>query len=229
VTEKGIVYAGGEAIAIQSMTSNLENLSRRGVFMEERFEVLDSMLDNLKQASKLIDRVTRDCDRLEDELDRSSFLLTAAKTLTYIYELQFDLFDLEPELAFEHLLPSLSPVNLKDSLERLRSFDPDIYKQTIRELQSHMTEDEAIAFAEICNSGNGYNYAKAWWERQPKPYIPVVGVYKKLRHPRRYVRYHSAKLLEEVFEVCLWDEERDDVCLEKSDRWFAQWYKSQPR
>jgi hypothetical protein len=54
-----------------------------------------------------------------------------------------------------------------------------------------------------------------------------VKVYKDLRHCRRYVRYHSAKLLEPLAKVKLWNQKNQDVMLEAADEWFAAWQQEQ--
>jgi hypothetical protein len=183
---------------------------------------IESLLKNLKKASKLVDHVAEQSQFLDD-LDRSNFIHRVGASLRYIFELQSDLFDLEPELTYKYLKPSLSPVDLSAALERLLSQNREICESAIAEFKSYMTEDVAFQFAQAWDSGYGYEFAENWWRNCKKPFVPVVRVYKDLRHERRYARYWSAKLLEKEFGATIWDEDRADVSLEIADRWFKSW------
>ena len=191
--------------------------------MTQQRETIESLLRDLKNASQLLDRVARDSQLLKTSLDRSDFIYSVGKTLGSIFNLEADLFDLEPTLIHDYLKPSLDIIDLSDALERLLSNDAAIRESTIREFQSHMLNETADQFAIACESGTGYDFVQTWWQQQPKPFLPVVSVYKNLRHERRFMQYLSAKTIEERFNVEVWDDNTDNLSLEIADRWFSDW------
>ncbi len=195
--------------------------------LDDNLECLSVLLQDLQKAGKLIDGVAQKSYSLEDYLDVSHFRMCVAKALTQIYELKSELYDIQPDLTPEVLRPSLAPVNFTPALERLRSEEWAIRNNTIRFFKSHMNDRDALQFAEACESGTGFELAQQWWEKQKKPFVPVIRVYRFLRHGNKFMRYHSAKLLEAIFEISLWDEEQDDVLLEVADRWFDAWQQQQ--
>jgi hypothetical protein len=185
-------------------------------------KIVKSLLKDLKKASQLVDGVA-DQSQFLDNLDGANFIKRVAASLGNIFELQLDLLDLEPELVDKSLQPSLSPVDLSETLKRLLSQNREICQSAIKEFKSHMTEDVAFQFAQAWDFGNGYDFAENWWRDRKKPFIPIVRVYKNLRHARRYIRYCSAKLLEKEFGEIIWDDAKADVSLEIADRWFKSW------
>lgn len=191
--------------------------------MTQQRESIEPLLRDLRNASQLLDGVARDSQSLKTSLDRSDFVYSVGKTLGSIFNLEADLFDLEPTLTHDYLKPSLDIIDLSDALERLLSNDAAIRESTIREFQSHMLNETADQFAITCESGTGYDFAQTWWQQQPKPFLPVVYVYKQLRHERRFMQYLSAKVLEEEFGVKIWNDDRGDLSLEIADPWFSDW------
>jgi hypothetical protein len=198
-------------------------------------KIVKSLLKDLKKASQLVDGVA-DQSQCLDNLERTNFTKRIAASLGDIFELKLDLLDLEPELTDKSLQPSLSPVDLSETLKRLLSQNREICQSAIKEFKSHMTEDVAFQFAQAWDYGNGYDFAENWWRDCPlgtakgdrkKPFIPVIRVYKNLRHARRYIRYCSAKLLEKEFGEIIWDDAKADVSLEIADRWFKSWSREQ--
>jgi hypothetical protein len=194
--------------------------------LEDSFEILDSLLKDLRKASELIDGVAQRSHLLEEYLDVSHFIDFAGKALIHVYELCDELYDMEPDFSPEYLRPTLAPVNFTLALDRLQSENEAIRESTIRSFKSNMSDTDAQEFAEACKSGTGFEFAQQWWNKQKKPFIPVMKVYRCLRHNRKYVRYHGAKVLQEIFEVRLWDEEKDDVLIEIADTWFDSWKSS---
>lgn len=189
----------------------------------EHQETIESLLRDLNTASKLVDGAATKAKQLEHYLDRSRFVQEAGKTLVQIFELEAELFDLEPTLTYNFLRPSLNAVDLNAALERLLSQAQSIRENTVREFKSYMTDEVASQFALACESGAGSSFAEMWWHQQQKPFFPVVWVYRFLTHERRYMRYQSAKALEERFGVIIWDSERGDVSLEIAEQWFDNW------
>lgn len=193
--------------------------------MTQQRESIESLILNLRNASKLLDGVAGNAKSLEVPLDRSDFVRKVGKIIGQISDLEADLFDLEPTLTYDFLRPSLDAIDLNAALERLLSNNPAIRKSTIREFKSHMLSEVASQFGISCESGTGHDFAQTWWHQQQKPFLPIVSVYKKLRHERRFMRYQSAKVLEDKFGVKIWDDNRGDVSLEIAERWFSEWLK----
>lgn len=73
---------------------------------------LADCLKMLKQASTLVNGLTERVNPLAEDLDMPQFNRGMAKVLTHIFELEADLYDLEPDYTPEHLRPSLAPINL---------------------------------------------------------------------------------------------------------------------
>ncbi len=96
-----------------------------------------------------------------------------------------------------------------------------------RQLASHMTDGIAAKFEEACAQGQGLAFAQKWWEEQNKPFIPVVQTYRNLWHARKYMRYHSAAVLEDIFGINLWNNDTQDVSLTDAEGWFNQWLQTQ--
>ena len=189
--------------------------------MEDNFETIHLMLEDLDKASDLVnDVLTRS---REENLDISEYGLLAGKAIGHIYMMKSGLYDIYPELTPEYLRPSLAPVNFTPALERLRSEEWAIRKSTILSFKSHMSDDDASKFSQACESGAEFEFAQEWWGRQKKPFIPVIYIYKSLRHEQRYMRYHSAMLLEDIFEVILWDEQKNDISMEAAETWYRSW------
>ena len=191
--------------------------------MTQQRESIKSLVRDLRNATQLLDGVAIDSRLLETSLDRSNFVQSVGRTLVSIFDLECDLLDLEPTLTPDYLKPSLDPIDLSAFLEPLVSKNATIHENAICGLQSYMLEETAEQFARSCESGTGHDFAQTWWQQQPKPFLPVVYVYKQLRHERRFMRYLSAKVLEEEFEVKIWDDDRDEPSLEIADRWFSEW------
>lgn len=181
---------------------------------------IESLLVDLRNASKLLDGVARKAQSFETSLYRSNFVRNVAETIVHISDIEAELFDLEPTLTYDFLIPSLDTIDLDAALERLLSENPAIRESTIREFKSHMLSKVASQFAISYEDNTGYNFAQTWWNQQQKPFLPVVSVYKQLRHERRFMRYQSAKVLEEKFGVKIWDSDRGDLSLEIADSWF---------
>ncbi|MGG6263346.1 hypothetical protein ACQ4M3_03205 [Leptolyngbya sp. AN03gr2] len=191
--------------------------------MTEHQELIKSLLQDLNAASQLIDGLAEKVQALENSFDRSRFIGEIGKTLAHIFDLEADLFELEPTLVPDLLKPSLDAVDLTDSLERLLSKNWAIRESTIREFKAYMLDQVESEFAFACESETEHDFAQEWWCEQQKPFIPVVRVYKFLKHDRRFMRCQSAKLLEERFGVQLWDDERGDVCFAIAEQWFNDW------
>ena len=191
--------------------------------MTQQRENIESLVRNLKNASQLLDGVARDSESLETSLNRSNFVQSVGRILVSIFDLECDLFDLEPTLTEDYLKPSLDAIDLSAALESLLSNNAAIRENTIKQFKSYMLDETADQFAISCESGTGYDFAQTWWQQQEKPFLPVVSVYKNLRHERRFMQYQSAKVLEEEFGVKIWDDDRDDLSLEIADRWFSDW------
>ncbi|NET10816.1 MAG: hypothetical protein F6K16_40245 [Symploca sp. SIO2B6] len=196
-------------------------------YLERRFKILESIVEDLHQASKLVNGVATRVHLLSEELDVSAFVRGVGHTLAHIFELDSQIYNIAPEFTPDFLRDSLEPINLNPALEHLSSSNLDIRKSTIKEFTSHMDDDETTKFLEECEVGSGIEFATQWWGQQQKPFVPIRRVYKQLRREQKYVRYHSAKKLEYVFDIHLWDEELDDVRLEDADRWFEDWLKHQ--
>ncbi len=199
---------------------------------EQRKETIKLLLQDLRTASKLVDSLGDRISFLEDDLHRPDFMRKIAKTLTNIFELESNLFDLEPRLTYDFLKPSLNPVDLDESLERLlstnnlefqdKTINSAVRQSTIQEFKSYMKDETALKFIEATKLGTEYEFAKKWWDAQAKPFIPVVRVYKKLKSDRRYIRFHAAKLLEEKFKVKIWDNVKNDVDLHYIDKLLSK-------
>lgn len=194
--------------------------------MKPRRKTIKSLLKDLKKASKLLDGLCDKVRYLENDLDRSQFVSGIGETLTKIYSLEAELFDLEPTLTYESLKPSLAPTEFDSALERLLSGNSAICHSTIREFQNHMLEEVASEFMAAWESGQGYEFAEAWWHRQRKPFVPVISVYKRLKHGRRYMQYNCAKLLEAEFGVRIWEDKKGELLLDVADKWFCEWLTS---
>ncbi len=192
----------------------------------KRQKIVKSLLKDLRKAGKLVDGLGDQVRLLDNDLDRSDFIRGMGKTLTEIAFLEFNLFDIEPTLTFDYLKPSLAPIEFDSALERLMSDDWAIRKSTIHGFKNNMLDQVASEFEVAWDSGTGYEFAQDWWERQPKPFVPVIHVYKKLKNGRRFDQYNCAKLLESEFGIRIWDDERDDVILEVADEWFSAWLAS---
>ena len=193
--------------------------------MTQKRESIEFLLRDLKKASKLLDGVASNSRSLETSINRSKFVYRVGEILVSIFDLESDLFDLEPTLTYDFLKPSLDAIDLSDTIEYLLSSETEIRQNVIRQLQSHMPDETADRFKTSCESGTGYDFARTWWQQQQKPFLPVIRVYKNLRHERRFMRYLSAKVLEEEFGVEIWDGKRNDLSLEIADRWFSDWLK----
>ena len=193
--------------------------------MTQKRESIEFLLRDLKKASKLLDGVASNSQPLETSIDRAKFVYRVGEILVSIFDLESDLFDLEPTLTYDFLKPSLDAIDLSDTIEYLLSSETEIRQNVIRQLQSYMPDETAARFETSCKSGTGYDFARTWWQQQQKPFLPVVRVYKNLRHERRFMQYLSAKVFEEEFGVEIWDSERNDLSLEIADRWFSDWLK----
>lgn len=181
-------------------------------------------LKTLEQSSKMLHGLTEQANPLAEELlDISQFNLGVAKVLTHIFELEADLYDLEPDYTPEHLRPSLAPINLGAVLDYLSAKNSAVQHSAQRQLAGHMTDAIAAEFTEACSQGQGLAFAQKWWESQNKPYIPVVQTYRNLYHARKSMRYHSAALLEDIFNITLWDDDAQEVLLANAQDWFTQW------
>lgn len=186
--------------------------------MTQQRESIESLVRDLRNAAQLLERVACDSQPLETSLDRSNFVRSVGRTLVSIFDLECELLDLEPTLTKDFLKPSLDPIDLSAAIESLL-----LSGRRENEIIRYMLDETALEFTAACESGTGHDFAQTWWQQQPKPFLPVVNVYKQLRHERRFMRYLSAKVLEEEFGVKIWDDERDDVSLEIADRWFSDW------
>ncbi len=189
--------------------------------MTQQREIIESLLRDLSNVGQLLDGVAGEARSLEGSLDRSNFVRNVGKTLVQVFDLEADLLDLEPALTCNSLKPSLDAIDLETALERLLSENSTIRESTIREFKSHMLDEVAGQFAISCESGAGHDFAQTWWHQQQKPFLPVVSVYRNLRHDRRFMRYQSAKALEEKFGVKIWDDDRGDLLLEIAEQWFS--------
>ena len=183
------------------------------------------LLQDLKQASKLIDSVVRRSRLIETNFNGSDFILKSAKTLGCMHELAFDIFDLEPTLTSDFLKPSLDPVNLDKSLERLLSNNSAIKKSTIIEFKSYMNYKVVAKFKKAIELELEYDFAKEWWNSQEKPFIPIIKIYKELKHDRLFVRFHAAKLLEEKFKIEIWNKDNNDVEFNQIDKILSKLFE----
>lgn len=194
--------------------------------MTQQIESIKSMVQDLRNVKESLHEVDRKSRSLETSRDRSKFLASMGTIQLAIISLQYDLWDLEPTLSEDldfRLKPSLDEIDLSDVIEDLLSNEAEIREDTIGELQSYMLEETADQLARFYESGTGYDFALTWWQQQPKPFSPVVRVYKQLRHKRRFLRYLSAKVLEEKFGVKIWDSDRNEPSLKVANRWFGDW------
>ena len=197
--------------------------------MTQHRESIESLVRDLRNASKLLDKVACNSKSLETYLDRSNFVYGVGEILVSIFDLECELLDLEPTLTEDYLKHPLDAIDLNGALERLLSDEAAIRESTIREFKSYMLDDTADQFARSCELGTGYDFARTWWQQQPKPFLPVVSVYKDLRHERRFMQYLSAKVLEEEFGVKIWDSDRNEPSLEVADSWFGDWLNRSAR
>lgn len=191
--------------------------------MEQQREILDALLKDFRTASQLIDGAAYKSRQLGSGLDQVHFVRGIAEVLTKLFELESDLFDLEPTLTYDFLKPSLDAVNLTDAIARLSSQNQAVRKATIQEFKQHMLDEVAAQFETACSLGTERDFAQTWWNRQRHPFLPVVKAYKFLSHSRRFMRYYSAKALEEKFGVKIWDDASGDVSLEVADAWLSAW------
>lgn len=206
----------------------MSNISDR-----QKQETIKLLLQDLQNASKLVDSVARRSHLIEQDLDRSNFLYQSGKALGEIFELQDYLFDIEPTLTPDYLKLTLAPVNLDESLKRLLStnnleerdntINSAVRDSTINEFKNYMSDRTASKFSEAIKAGTEYDFAKKWWDSQEKPFIPIVRVYKQLKHDRRYIRFHAAKLLESEFKVKVWNEDNNDVELDRINQVLSKW------
>lgn len=191
--------------------------------LDKRQVITKSLLDDLQQASKLIDSVCGRIKQLEGNLDLSRFQMNTARTLSSIHKLEVALLDLEPTLTPDFLKPSLDPIDLYIYLEHYLSAEQSKYQDdamnkavkdsVIKEFKSHMTDSIITKFSEAIKSGKGYQFAKRWWSDREKPFIPLLKVYRELKSDRKFLRFQAAKLLEEKFQVQIWDTNNNDVDL----------------
>lgn len=191
--------------------------------MTQQRESIESLVRDLRNATQLLDRVAGDSRPLETSLDRSNFVRSVGRIIVSIFDLEAVLLDIEPTLTPDYLKLPLEEIDLSSIFNDLLSDDREVCENTIMQLESHMLDETALEFTAACESGTGHEFAQTWWQQQPKPFSPVVRVYKQLRHERRFMRYLSAKVLEEEFGVKIWDDDRDEVSLEIADRWFGEW------
>lgn len=180
-------------------------------------------LKTLEQASAMVHGLTEQANPLAEALNSSQFNLGVAKVLTHMFELEADLYDLEPDYTPEHLRPSLVPINLGTVINYLSTPNKPAQYSAQRQLASHMTDAIAAEFTEACAQGQGLAFAQKWWKSQSKPFIPVIQTYRDLHHARKYMRYHSAALLEDIFNITLWDDDAQEVLLVNAQDWFTQW------
>lgn len=184
-------------------------------------------LKTLEQASAMVHGLIEQANPLAKTLDRSQFNRGVAKALTHLFELEADLYDLDPDYTPEHLRPSLAPINLGTVVSYLSTQNKPAQYSAQRQLASHMTDAIAAEFTEACAQGQGLAFAQKWWEEQNQPFIPVVQTYRNLWHARKYMRYHSAAVLEDIFGINLWNNDTQDVSLTDAEGWFNQWLQTQ--
>ncbi|ABW26720.1 hypothetical protein [Acaryochloris marina] len=184
-------------------------------------------LKTLEQVSAMVHGLTEQANPLTEALDMAQFNRGVGKALTHLFELEADLYDLEPDYTPEHRRPSLAPINLGAVLNYLSTPNKPAQYSAQRQLASHMTDVVAAEFTEACAQGQGLEFAQKWWESQNKPFIPVIQTYRDLHHARKYVRYHSAALLGDIFNITLWDDGSQEVLLNDAQDWFTQWLQTQ--
>lgn len=184
-------------------------------------------LKTLEQASAMVHGLTEQVNPLTEALDIAQFNRGVAKALIHLFELEADLYDLDPDYTPEHLRPSLAPINLGTVINYLSTPNKPAQYSAQRQLASHMTDVIAAEFTKACAQGQGLEFAQKWWESQNKPFIPVIQTYRDLHHARKYVRYHSAALLEDIFNITLWDDDSQEVLLNNAQNWFTQWLQTQ--
>ncbi|MGR3273538.1 hypothetical protein ACSYAD_00375 [Acaryochloris marina NIES-2412] len=184
-------------------------------------------LKALEQASAMVHGLTEQTNPLTEVLDMAQFNRGVAKALTHLFELEADLYDLEPDYTPKQLRPSLAPINLGTVVNYLSTQNKPAQSSAQRQLASHMTDTIAAEFTEACTQGEGLAFAQKWWESQNKPFIPVIQTYRNLYHARKYMRYHSAALLEDIFNINLWDDDAQEVLLNDAKDWFTQWLQTQ--
>lgn len=195
---------------------------------KSRRETIELLLKGLQKASSLVDSVTERTKVLKDDFNVSDFRFKTAKALSLMYELEADLFDLEPTLVPDYLKPSLEPIDLSNSLERLSISTNNLVNQaikqsTINEFKNYMSDRVTTKFTKAIVSGKEYEFAKLWCDNRPKPFIPVVKVYKQLKSNRLSIRFYAAKLLEEKFKVRVWDNNKNEVVSDRIDKFMFQW------
>lgn len=182
-------------------------------------------LKTLEQASAMVHGLK--VNPLTEVLDMTQFNRGVAKALTHLFELEADLYDLDPDYTPEHRRPSLTPINLGTVINYLSTPNKPAQYSAQRQLASHMTDAIAAEFMEACAQGKGLAFAQKWWESQNKPFIPVIQTYRNLHHARKYMRYHSAALLEDIFNITLWDDGSQEILLNDAQDWFTQWLQTQ--
>lgn len=184
-------------------------------------------LKTLEQATAMVHGLTEQTNPLTEVLDMAQFNRGVAKALTHLFELEADLYDLEPGYTPEQLRPSLAPINLGTVVNYLSTQNKPAQSSAQRQLASHMTDAIAAKFTEACTQGEGLAFAQKWWKSQNKPFVPVIQTYRHLHHDRKYMRYHSAALLEDIFNINLWDDDAQEVLLNDAKDWFTQWLQTQ--
>ena len=72
-----------------------------GIMDKQKQENVKLLLQDLRNASKLIDSVSHRSHLIEQELNRSDFIRKLAEILVHIFDLESELFDIEPTLTYD--------------------------------------------------------------------------------------------------------------------------------
>ncbi len=129
--------------------------------------------------------------------------MLATKVMSDILDMQGILWNLEPDLVPGYIRPSFDHGDLTTAIKGL-AFGHDIQEeQGIIVMKRHMPNDELDKFMSEETISGKYKFAKAWWEKQEKPFIPRYRMARFLSHDDLYMRYHAAKQIEGRYGIVI--------------------------
>ncbi len=181
---------------------------------------LKKALEMLTQASKLVDGSLQISPRNAEGFDYGNQVKMSGHILHILFEMESNIWDLDPDLVPEDLRPNLHPIDLANYIEDLQAEHELPQRHGIRVMQLYMPKDVLAQFEKIDNLKDKYDFAMAWWNDQEKPFIPIHRIARFLKHERLNSRYHAAQLIEKQYNVVLWDKEKNALDDEAVNNWL---------
>ena len=186
----------------------------------EFYNNLKKAHEMLEKASKLVDQSNKFVPRDFDGFDRGNYVRKAGYTLSYIFEMQSDIFDLAPDLTPAFLRPSLKPHDMSIYLEHLESEEVSLRENSIRAFSLYMPKEIVNRFTKEDSLSGKYKIAEAWWNDQHRPFIPLHRLARFFNHENLYIRYHAAKEVEKMYGVFLWNDQENALDSNAVYKWL---------